>query len=43
MGEIEKELIEIVKEQLKQCKENKTVPSSDVLDTIRTLKEINCF
>lgn len=42
MEEVEKELTEIVKEQLKQCKENKTVPSSGVLDTINTLNIICC-
>ncbi len=40
MEEVEKELIEIVKEQLKQCKENKIVPSDEMLDTIKTLIEI---
>lgn len=37
MEEIEESLVEIIKEQLKQCKENTEVPSSDVLDTINTL------
>lgn len=37
MEEIEEKLIEIAKEQLKQCNENKTVPSKDVLDTICTI------
>lgn len=37
MDEIENTLIEIVKEQLKECKENKTVPSKEVLDTINAL------
>lgn len=40
MEEVRKELIEILKEQLKQCKENKTVPSKKVLDTIQTLSLI---
>ena len=40
MKEIENYLIEIIKEELKQCKENKTVPSREVLDTIVTLKAI---
>ena len=38
MEEIEKELTEIIKEQLKQCKENKKVPSREVLDTIQVLR-----
>lgn len=38
MEEIEKSLIEILKEQLKQCKENKTVPSKEVLDTIQVFR-----
>lgn len=37
MEDIEKKLIEIVSEQLNQCKENKTVPSKEVLDTINVL------
>ena len=40
MKEIEETLIEIIKEQLKQCKENKTVPSEETLDTIRILIDI---
>lgn len=40
MDEIEKLLTEIIREQLKQCKEHKTVPSKEVLDTIETLKNI---
>lgn len=40
MLEIEKILIEIVQEQLKQCKENKTVPSKEVLDTITIFKYV---
>lgn len=36
MKEIEEKLIEIIKEQLKQCEENKIVPSREVLDTINT-------
>lgn len=41
MDEIEKELTEIIKEQLKECKENKKVPSREVLDTIQTLNAIS--
>lgn len=41
MEEIEKELTEIIKEQLKQCKENKKVPSREVLDTIQVLNTIS--
>lgn len=37
MKEIEEEIVEIIKEQLRQCKENKIVPSKEVLDTICTL------
>lgn len=37
MEEIEKKLIEIIKQQLEQCEKNKTVPSKEVLDTINTL------
>ena len=37
MKEIEESLIEIVKEQLKYFKENKTVPSKEVLDTIHII------
>lgn len=40
MEELKSKLIEIVKEQLKQCEENKTVPSKEVLDTIQTLSLI---
>ena len=40
MGEIEELLTEIIKEQLEQCKENKTVPSREVLDTIYLLNRI---
>lgn len=40
MEEVEKELTEIIKEQLKQCKENKKVPSREVLDTIQVLNII---
>lgn len=43
MGEIEKALEEIIQEQLKQCKENKKVPSSDELSTIQTLKNLKSF
>lgn len=42
MEEIEKKLIEIVKEQLEQCEENKKVPSREVLDTINTLNILIC-
>lgn len=41
MNEIEKELTEIIKEQLKECKENKKVPSREVLDTIQALNAIS--
>ena len=41
MDEIEKELTEIIKEQLKECKENKKVPSREVLDTIQALNAIS--
>lgn len=41
MEEIEKELTEIIKEQLKECKENKKVPSREVLDTIQALNAIS--
>lgn len=37
MKEIEKNLIEIIKYQLEQCKTNKIVPSKEVLDTIDRL------
>lgn len=40
MEDVEKNLIEIINEQLNQCKENKTVPSKEVLDTICTLNVI---
>lgn len=44
MEEIENILIGIVKEQLRQCEENKTVPSREVLDTITTLVNLkNCY
>lgn len=43
MEEIKKELTEIIKEQLKQCKENKKVPSKEVLDTIQILDVLNSF
>lgn len=42
MEEIEKTLKEIVKEQLKKCKDNKIAPSKEVLDTINTLNVISC-
>lgn len=42
MREIEKLLEEIIKEQLTQAKNNKTVPSREVLDTINTLNIIAC-
>ena len=41
MDEIEKELTEIIKEQLKECKENKKIPSREVLDTIQALNAIS--
>ena len=40
MEEIENNLKEIIKEQLEQCKTNKTVPSKEVLDTIHTFNAI---
>ena len=40
MEEIEKALEEIIKDQLGFYKENKEVPSSDVLDTIKVLCNI---
>lgn len=43
MEEIEKSLEEIIKEQLKQCKENGKVPSSDVLSTIQILQNLKFF
>jgi hypothetical protein len=44
MEEIEKSLTEIIEEQLKQCKNSKTVPSREVLDTIHVLINIkNCY
>lgn len=43
MEEIQKELTEIIKEQLEQCKENKKVPSREVLDTIQVLNSLNSF
>ena len=42
MKEIKQLLEEIVKEQLNQSKENKTVPSKEVLDTISMLNIIAC-
>lgn len=42
MKEIQQLLEEIVKEQLNQAKENKTVPSKEVLDTISMLNIIVC-
>lgn len=42
MKEIEKLLEEIVEEQLTQAKNNKTVPSREVLDTINVLNIIVC-
>ena len=41
MEELKKELTEIIEEQLKECKENKKVPSKEVLDTIQTLNAIS--
>lgn len=43
MEEIQKELTEIIKEQLEQCKKNKKVPSREVLDTIQVLNIISGF
>ena len=40
MEEIISTLEEIVKEELKKCKENETVPSKELLDTIKTLNEL---
>ena len=37
MKEVEENLIEIVNEQLKQCKENKTIPSQGTLDIVKIL------
>ena len=37
LNEIEENLIEIVNEQLKQCKENKTIPSQGTLDIVKIL------
>lgn len=42
MQEIKELLEEIVKEQLKQAKENKIAPSKEVLDTIAVLNIIVC-
>lgn len=44
MEEIEKDLEEIIKDQLEYYKKTKKVPSSDVLDTINVLVNIkNCY
>ena len=43
MEKIEKKLEEIISKQLNLCKENKVVPSRELLDTIRTLNEIKHF
>lgn len=43
MEEIKEQLEQIIQEQLKTCNENKTVPSSDVLDTIRTYSHLNQY
>ncbi len=41
---IEDTLLKIIKENLKVCEENKTVPSSGILDTINTLVNFkNCY
>ena len=40
MEEIEKLLTEIVKEQLQDCKDNKKVPSREILDTLNVLNLI---
>ena len=37
MEEIIKNLENISKEQLKKCEENKTIPSSDVLDIVKLI------
>lgn len=37
MEEIKETLIEIVKNQLEECKKENKVPSNELLDTIRTL------
>ena len=42
MEHIQQLLEEIVKEQLNRAKENKTVPSKEVLDTISMLNIIVC-
>lgn len=44
MEEVEKILIEIIKEQLEQYQKSKIVPSKEVLDTIKTLVCLrNCY
>ena len=40
MEEVQDDLKEVILEQLKQCKENKTVPSKELLSTIITLNNI---
>lgn len=40
MEEIEKILEEIIIKELQRCRENKTVPSKEVLDTVSTLHQI---
>lgn len=41
---IETTLLKIIRSNLEECQKNKTVPSSDVLDTINTLVNFkNCY
>ncbi len=40
MEKIEELLEEIIKNQLEICKDKKEVPSRDLLDTIKVLKDI---
>ena len=41
---IETTLLKIIRSKLEDCEKNKTVPSSDVLDTINTLVNFkNCY
>ncbi len=37
---IKETLVEIIEEQLKECKENKEVPSNGLLDTINTYNNL---
>lgn len=43
MEEIVKELEDIVRTSLKQCKENKTIPSNQTLDIVKLIISYHSF